>query len=524
MNLSNFVGETSNHEKKLMLEENKPKSWLKSVSAFANTNGGKIIFGVDNDDILIGIQDTKRDCEKISEIMKTRLDPIARTNLEIFKSDDKEFIVLTIYSGDETPYNIIEGWGRIAYTRIGNQSVVANSMELRNLVVKSMHKTFDSTNTRIPKDRASFSKLKSVYYKRTGNDLTENDLLSFGIIDNNECLTYAGALLADEHLVYQSRIFATRWNGVDKSNSRLEALDDKEIEGGLLQLLQSGEDFIKLNSKKMWKKGAKYRMEYPDYPERAIQEALVNALIHRDYNIIGSEIHIDMYDDRLEIYSPGGMIDGSFIHDQNPYKISSKRRNPVIADIFSRMSLMERRGSGLKKILDTYESQDKYEEYLRPEFRSTQSSFFIILKNLNYKNEDINNISNKKEADFSTKINERVTDQDSNQNAEKFSEKIQNEKMIKKSKQKDKVKAFLSISHINKKSSKVLLSNQENLVLKFAKRKKSFQTKHIEHLLGIKSSRARSVISKMIEKNILEGIGEKKNKEYKLKNVSSKQG
>lgn len=168
----------------------------------------------------------------------------------------------------------------------------------------------------------------------------------------------------------------------------MEALDYKEFEGGLLYLLQSAEDFIKTNSKKMWKKGNEYRIEYPDYPERAIQEALVKALIHRDYSEIGSEVHIDMYDDRLEIYSPGGMFDGTFIQEQNPYQISSKRRNPIIADIFSRMNLMERRGSGLKKILDSYQTQEKYSEDLKPEFRSTQSSFFIILKNLNYNSSD----------------------------------------------------------------------------------------------------------------------------------------
>ena len=91
-----------------------------------------------------------------------------------------------------------------------------------------------------------------------------------------------------------------------------------------------------------------------------------------------------MYDDRLEIYSPGGMMDGSFIQELNLSNISSKRRNPMIADVFSRLHLMERRGSGLKKVLDIYESQEEYDTSLRPEFRSTQTSFFSVLKNLNY--------------------------------------------------------------------------------------------------------------------------------------------
>lgn len=79
----------------------------------------------------------------------------------------------------------------------------------------------------------------------------------------------------------------------------------------------------------MWRKGPVYRVEYPEYPNRAVQEAIVNALIHRDYTIIGSEVHIDIYDDRLEVYSPGGMYDGTFIQDIDLYNIASIRRNPV---------------------------------------------------------------------------------------------------------------------------------------------------------------------------------------------------
>ncbi|WP_052746223.1 hypothetical protein [Mycoplasmopsis canis] len=83
-------------------------------------------------------------------------------------------------------------------------------------------------------------------------------------------MTNAEALLADEKLIYQSRIFATRWNGLDKTNGIIEALDDKEFEGGFLYLLESGKDFIKTNSKKMWKKEDEHRIEYHEYPERTI--------------------------------------------------------------------------------------------------------------------------------------------------------------------------------------------------------------------------------------------------------------
>lgn len=125
-------------------------------------------------------------------------------------------------------------------------------------------------------------------------------------------------------------------------------------------------------------------MDKPDYADRAVTEALVNALIHRDYIVLGSEIHIDMYDDRLEIQSPGGMFEGKPIQDCNINAVVSARRNPVIADLFHRMKFMERRGSGLRKIVSETEKLPGYTEELRPEFLSSGTDFRVVLKNVNY--------------------------------------------------------------------------------------------------------------------------------------------
>ena len=98
----------------------------------------------------------------------------------------------------------------------------------------------------------------------------------------------------DGYLIYQSRIFCTRWNGLIKASGLMEALDDNEFEGNILLLLENALNFTKVNTKKMWRKGPIYREEYPEYSKRAVQEAIVNALIHRDYSVIGSEVHIDI--------------------------------------------------------------------------------------------------------------------------------------------------------------------------------------------------------------------------------------
>ena len=147
------------------------------------------------------------------------------------------------------------------------------------------------------------------------------------------------------------------------------------------------------NSKKAWRKVGDGRIEMPDYPDRAVLEGVVNALIHRNYMEIGSEVHIDMFDDRIEIYSPGGMVSGISLEGKDLLKIPSKRRNPILADIFSRLKYMERRGSGFKKILADYEGQVEFDESRMPVFDADNDDFTLTLYNLNYGHDYVMNVN-----------------------------------------------------------------------------------------------------------------------------------
>ena len=272
----------------------------------------------------------------------------------------------------------------IAFMRIGNESVLATPSQLRELVLRGSGESYDSLKSRYDFDNMSFTKLKSVYKQRTGNTFEDTDYESFGLIDEKGNLTNAGALLADESPVRHSRLFCTRWNGLTKASGIVDALDDKEYTGSLVTLLQAGTEFVRNNSKKAWRKVGDGRIEMPDYPDRAVLEGVVNALIHRNYMEIGSEVHIDMFDDRIEIYSPGGMISGISLEGKDLLKIPSKRRNPILADIFSRLKYMERRGSGFKKILADYEGQVEFDESKMPVFDADNDDFTLTLYNLNY--------------------------------------------------------------------------------------------------------------------------------------------
>ena len=367
LDIKSLIGEATAYDKKQMLEIKRPKSWLKSVSAFANGEGGTLIFGISDDDQIIGLEDAESDAEKISEEIKTKLDPVPVVNLEYKEIDGKRLILLHVYSGQETPYYYIGDKQRLAFVRIGNESVTADRIQLKALVLKGSGRTYDSLPSNYRFEDMAFTKLRSVHYKRLQRSFDDSEFVSWGIVDENGNLTNAGALLADESPIRQSRIFCTRWNGLDMTSGLGEAIDDVELDGCVIGQLQDAVSFVRNNSRKKWWKESDHREELPDYPERAVTEAIANAIIHRDYMQMGSEIHIDMYDDRMEIYSPGGMMDGRLIQHLNPLTVPSKRRNPLLADFFSRLGLMERRGSGMKKIID-----------------SNASEFHVMLWNLNY--------------------------------------------------------------------------------------------------------------------------------------------
>ena len=390
MKLEQLIGEATEYDKKVMLEVKRPKSWLKSVSAFANGVGGVLIFGIADNDSVVGIDDVKKTMEIISEQIKVKLDPTPEVLLKAHLVDGKEIVTMEVYRGEETPYYYVGEGNYTAYVRIGNESVIANATDLKRLVLRGKNRTYDSLITEYSFDDYSFSKLKAAYYKKTKKSMEMKDFESFGIVDKNGMLTNAGALLADESPIYCSRLFCTRWNGIDKASGVIEALDDEEYTGSLILLLEEGMNFARRNSKKMWKKESDRRVEYPEYPERSIFEGLVNGLVHRDYLDMGSEVHIDIFDDRLEIYSPGGMYDGTLIQDRDIDNVPSKRRNPVVADIFSRLDYMERRGSGFKKIMQAYEAEPNYTKDKKPVFYSNATEFRVILKNLNFTDEVLN--------------------------------------------------------------------------------------------------------------------------------------
>ncbi|MBR6062678.1 MAG: putative DNA binding domain-containing protein [Bacteroidales bacterium] len=384
-------GENTTCDFKEAVERKQPKSWLKSVSAFANTVGGVLVFGVNDDGETIGLENAKADAEFISDRIKVFMDPVPEFELVTKPTENGRFILeLHVLAGDMTPYYYVNSGTHSAFIRIGDESVIANAHQLSALVLKGRNRTYDSLVTEYHLGELTFDTLAKTYQKQTGLPFEDKLLQSFSLVTDDGLLTQAGVLFSDQCPYRHSSLYCTRWDGLEKD----DALDSREYQGNLLTLLDAGVQFMTLHNKKGWIKLPNRRLDTPDYSDRALFEALVNALIHRDYSELGSEVHIDIYDNRLVIYSPGGMFDGSLIQNRDVNEVPSRRRNPILADVFTQFGYMEKRGSGLRKIRNETAKLPGFTNEKRPTFRSQYESFFTEILNNNYSDESQGKVQN----------------------------------------------------------------------------------------------------------------------------------
>ena len=395
MELNSLIAECTAYDFKVMLEEKKPKSWLKSVSAFANGLGGSLFFGIDNDGHVKGLDDLQHVCETISSKIRDYMDPLPEVEMIPHDIDGLHILQLKVNAGHYTPYYYIGDGQRITFVRVGDKSIPATAEQMVRLVLKGSNNTFDSLHSDYKAEDHSFTILANTFRDRTKQEWDKKFLLSFGLVNSSGNLTNAGALFADDCPLWQSRLYCTLWDGNEKS----DAINDAEFTGNILMLLREAMNFVKSNTKKGWEKLPDGRKNKPEYAERAVLEAMVNHFIHRDYTVIGGEVHLDIYDNRLTVTSPGGMYNGMLIQELDIADVSSERRNPILANVMAQLDYMEKRGSGLTRICNETKALDGYRDELKPVFKSTPTQFQTTI----FASSDSSNVGDVSE----TKLTER---------------------------------------------------------------------------------------------------------------------
>ena len=355
------------------------RSWhdeyLRWVCGFANAKGGTLWIGIDDDKSVVGVQGAKKLMEDIPNKIKDLLGIVV--DVSLVKRQRRDVIKIVVPVSDfPVAYR-----GEYHY-RTGSTKQQLTGFALTQFLFHKMHLSWDAVETinRLSARKFTFKRLKYRFEQRVHKTIKNSDLISYGLITKDGILTNAGALLTDDCPIPQSRLFCTRWLGMDKA---ADSAASRKEQGNILELLDMAEGFIKVQTNKGWVKRPTERDNYPDYPERAVTESLVNAFIHRDYTISGSEVHVDIFDDRIEIMSPGGMPDGSLVQELDVLNGPSDRRNGVLADVFDRLDYMEREGSGFKKIVGAYSPDVSHNpKNLTPKFYSAVGCFVVTLPNL----------------------------------------------------------------------------------------------------------------------------------------------
>ncbi len=397
-----ITDEKYNLELKEQVNFDEPKKYLKAVSSFANGYDiGYIIFGIeDGTKKIVGVKDIKKSYEEVSNRIKTRIDPSIIPTVDIVDVEGKKLIVVKVIPGQHTPYYYVNKGTRTAYIRKGDQDCETNSTELNELILRGRNQGWDELVTDNLYKDFTFEKLKKYFEDIKEYKIEKEDLESFGLL-NGEKLTNAALLYSDQNPVVGSFISCTRWDGLDK----LSAKDDIEFYGSILDQIENAMEFIKKHMSNGWvKEGGKLaRRTIPEYDLDAMREAIINAEAHRSYLMRGTNVELAFYDDRIEIVSCGTIGNGKTLEEllKRP---TSQRRNQLVCDIFSRLDFMERRGSGIKKILLAYENDKK-----KPKFEIIGDVFIVTFYSRLYRNVERNddNVDTNVERNVERKIKEK---------------------------------------------------------------------------------------------------------------------
>ena len=346
--------ESKNLECKETIQSN---TFLKTVSAFANYGTGRIVFGIDDDGQVKGIKNTIDDCLSIENKMNDNMNPVPVYDLNI---NDDSTITLTVYESDFKPY-LYKGK---AYKRHDTSTIEVDRLELNRLILEGNHQSYEELVAR--KQDLTFQCLEKALKDKLAIQKVNDDILkTLDLYTKNHQYNNAAALLADQN-DYKGIDMIRFGQDIDEIMDRV-TLENKSI---LLLLEESVE---------MYKKYYQYekidgtsRKIVTRIPENAFREAIANAIIHRFWDI-DAFIMVSMFDDRIEIRSPGGLPSGMSESEYLDGQISMLR-NPIIGNVFYRLRYIEMFGTGIKRINKSYNNS-----LTKPQFKVYENSITIIL-------------------------------------------------------------------------------------------------------------------------------------------------
>lgn len=341
----------------------------KEVIAFANTDGGEIYVGVNDDGTPAPLENTDDTYTRITNSVRDSVAP----DVTMFTkySLNNGVIKVNVSEGSSKPYYLKSKGLKPSgvYIRQGASSVQASPEQIRRMIKLSDRDSYEEM--RSLEQELTF-KTAAETFKKHNIPFSEDKYKALGIVSiNDELFTNLGLIISDQcrHTI-KAAVFA------DEEN--INFVDHREFGGSVFSQIENAFEYIMLNNKNRSVFSGIDRIDIPDYPEAAIREALLNAVVHRDYGFSGSII-ININSKCIDIVSIGGLVSG--LSEEDIMNGISQPRNRNLAEMFHRLKYIESYGTGIRRILSLYSDQEN-----KPEITITPNSFRLSLPNRNIGN------------------------------------------------------------------------------------------------------------------------------------------
>ena len=344
--------------KELELKSTITNTFLKTVSAFSNYNSGKIIFGVDDNGKIIGLENIEELCLDLENKINDNISP--KPDFRFIKDTKKNIITLIVEEGLNKPY-LYKGK---AYKRNDTSTVEVDKVELNRLTLLGLNQYYEELKAR--KQDLEFKVLKKELEEKLSlKNFSKDVLKTLNLYDNKNAYNNAAELFADKN----------SFSGIDiaKFGKSIDEILDRNLFVNISVILQYQKTLEVFNRYYKYEQilGSE-RIEKELIPEKAFREVIANALIHRTWDV-NSNIRISMYEDKIEVSSPGGLPSGISEKEYLNGQIS-QLRNPILANIFFRLKYVEMFGTGIRRINESYK---KFA--VKPNFEIFENSIKITL-------------------------------------------------------------------------------------------------------------------------------------------------
>ena len=344
--------------KELELKSTITNTFLKTVSAFSNYNTGKIIFGIDDNGKIIGLENIEELCLDLENKINDNISP--KPDFKFIKDTKKNIITLIVEEGLNKPY-LYKGK---AYKRNGTSTVEVDRIEFNRLTLLGLNQYYEELKAR--KQDLEFKVLKKELEEKLSlKNFSKDVLKTLNLYDDKNAYNNAAELLADKNT----------FSGTDiaKFGKNIDEILDRNLFTNISIILQYQKTLEVFNRYYKYEQilGSE-RIEKELIPEKAFRETITNALIHRTWDV-NSNIRISMYEDKIEVSSPGGLPSGISEKEYLNGQIS-QLRNPILANIFFRLKYIEMFGTGIRRINESYKNYA-----VKPAFEIFENSIKITL-------------------------------------------------------------------------------------------------------------------------------------------------